>query len=674
MSLKRVKEYSHSLHFLAALAVLYCFCPRRLTKAYASDEVSRGESNGVSKLADFFSSILGVNSKNADAYPEQSARTRSKLSAQQMLSSIFESFQNTQSQATRHSSNENTSTPRKNSNRRRKLYHRSVHAHYTRLVKENGDVRNASSHLVDAASFDDTIAYYNGGMSVAIDAREVINSEKSIFGRFSHWTYQLHQKKSLSQIHLKPSLITNDGDTTCCGFDTATKVLKLPPSSILYDSVQFEMTSVVYLGAFLPTGTPDYESYVSATWGPNEIKEANSRGLVEYYVDGDTCLVNGSKKRQSKVVYDLKCCERRHSTMIDEFLQNNGNILIRSAEEPEPCRYELRACKLCPVDKKVENGATSEFNSTPSVDSAELSHLIQTFLQRKSGDAFPPMPPSQIEANKMLLRSMFTHAYDSYFYSAFPASELKPLTCTPGEFNLVRIPALTLIDTLDTLIIMGNYTEFARSVERLRYLDKMMKRSYQSPQRESSDGENKRGAEKGGLFSVNQNVSLFETTIRVLGGLLSGHQMAVAFVANLVAKSDVLAFEDLLDDDGDSHSCTWGTVRCPAAEFGAWKEKNERILSDSSRDCGPTWEYDGFLLELAHDIGKRLLLAFDTETGVSKYHFLANLITLGSTHELVSLSHRFHMGQSTYFTGYLRVKRQVRSSRILPLKRMLFLF
>ena len=311
--------------------------------------------------------------------------------------------------------------------------------------------------------------------------------------------------------------------------------------------------------------------------------------------------------------------------------------------------------RLCPVDESRGNATVeAELNSSPSVDPFALSHLVQTFLQGNSGDALPPMPPSQIEANKMLLRSMFTHAYDSYFHNAFPASELKPLTCQPGVFDLVKIPALTLIDTLGTLIIMGNYTEFARSVERLRYLDKRMKSTFQMSQGESKD--NKRGVEKGGLFSVNQNVSLFETTIRVLGGLLSAHQMAVAFVANLVAKSDVWdasgevlssitrvvsaseiesennfvgggstvdrAREDLLaNDDGDSHSCLRESLPCPTAELGAREKKNQKISSVSSSEGVPTWEYDGFLLELAHDIGKRLLLAFDTETGVSHNDF-----------------------------------------------------
>jgi precorrin-2 methylase len=38
---------------------------------------------------------------------------------------------------------------------------------------------------------------------------------------------------------------------------------------------------------------------------------------------------------------------------------------------------------------------------------------------------------------------------------------------TGGDFELVKVNALTLVDALDTLAIMGNKTEFARSVERV---------------------------------------------------------------------------------------------------------------------------------------------------------------------------------------------------------------
>ncbi|XP_047128989.1 ER degradation-enhancing alpha-mannosidase-like protein 2 isoform X2 [Hydra vulgaris] len=57
-------------------------------------------------------------------------------------------------------------------------------------------------------------------------------------------------------------------------------------------------------------------------------------------------------------------------------------------------------------------------------------------------------------------RQMFYHGYDSYLKYAYPYDELKPLSCsgqdTWGSYSL------TLIDALDTLLIMGNKTEFKR--------------------------------------------------------------------------------------------------------------------------------------------------------------------------------------------------------------------
>ena len=57
---------------------------------------------------------------------------------------------------------------------------------------------------------------------------------------------------------------------------------------------------------------------------------------------------------------------------------------------------------------------------------------------------------------------MFSHAYDAYMASAFPADVLAPASCQ-GEDEWGGI-ALTLLDTLDTLAIMGNSTEFERGV------------------------------------------------------------------------------------------------------------------------------------------------------------------------------------------------------------------
>jgi mannosidase alpha-like ER degradation enhancer 2 len=80
-------------------------------------------------------------------------------------------------------------------------------------------------------------------------------------------------------------------------------------------------------------------------------------------------------------------------------------------------------------------------------------------------------------------------------------AELNPISCTGGKFDLIKIPLVTLIDTLDTLVILGNHSEFRRAVGVVT--DRMPN------------------------FNMDVNVSVFETTIRILGGLLSAHLMAI---------------------------------------------------------------------------------------------------------------------------------------------------
>lgn len=72
---------------------------------------------------------------------------------------------------------------------------------------------------------------------------------------------------------------------------------------------------------------------------------------------------------------------------------------------------------------------------------------------------------------------MFYHAYDNYMMYAFPHDELKPLTKTftdslseLGNLKLEHLPqqyngsALTLIESLSSLVILGNYTEFEKAI------------------------------------------------------------------------------------------------------------------------------------------------------------------------------------------------------------------
>lgn len=60
---------------------------------------------------------------------------------------------------------------------------------------------------------------------------------------------------------------------------------------------------------------------------------------------------------------------------------------------------------------------------------------------------------------------MFYHAYNGYLKYADGYDELKPLSCT--GVNSWSSSSLTLIDALDTLAVMGNYSEFRRVVDYL---------------------------------------------------------------------------------------------------------------------------------------------------------------------------------------------------------------
>lgn len=75
---------------------------------------------------------------------------------------------------------------------------------------------------------------------------------------------------------------------------------------------------------------------------------------------------------------------------------------------------------------------------------------------------------------------------------------------------MIKVPMVTLIDSLDTLVILGNYTEFKFAVNRLNQLN----------------------------FDIDVNVSVFETCIRILGGLLSSHLFAVDPLLNIYVSSE----------------------------------------------------------------------------------------------------------------------------------------
>ncbi|KAF5388298.1 hypothetical protein D9615_000341 [Tricholomella constricta] len=144
-------------------------------------------------------------------------------------------------------------------------------------------------------------------------------------------------------------------------------------------------------------------------------------------------------------------------------------------------------------------------------------------------------------------RELWYHGFDNYMTYAFPMDELTPLSCSgqgPDWGNPKNVASndvagnfsLTLIDVLDTLVVLNDRRGFEQAVKNI--IDWVS-------------------------FDVNTKPQVFETTIRVLGGLLSGHIFA--------------------NQTGQPFHLPW---------------------------------YRGELLDMAHDLGKRLLPAFATPTGL----------------------------------------------------------
>ncbi|XP_058820118.1 ER degradation-enhancing alpha-mannosidase-like protein 3 [Topomyia yanbarensis] len=178
--------------------------------------------------------------------------------------------------------------------------------------------------------------------------------------------------------------------------------------------------------------------------------------------------------------------------------------------------------------------------------------LVVSLWSAIAAEQVPSVPThnmSSKEQNELKeeAKEMFYHAYRAYMDKAYPADELMPLSCTgryrgvtPSRGDLDDVLgnfSMTLVDTLDTLVILGDLEEFERAV---KLVIKDVK------------------------FDNDIIVSVFETNIRMIGGLLSAH-----ILAEYIQKQ---------------------------ADVMMW--------------------YRGEMLEMAKDLGYRLLPAFNTSTGI----------------------------------------------------------
>lgn len=194
----------------------------------------------------------------------------------------------------------------------------------------------------------------------------------------------------------------------------------------------------------------------------------------------------------------------------------------------------------------------NKFLSTSKVGFRSASILLLFIL--KSVLSTDAMSAKEMKTLSAQSKEMFYHAYNSYMNNAFPADELMPLSCK-GRYrdhgpSLNDINdafgnfSLTLIDSLDTLFIMGDVEELDRAIQKIVSIVS---------------------------FDSDIVVTSFETNIRIVGGLISAHILAK--IVQQINSSKIY----------DSNVLKW---------------------------------YKSELLDMALDIGHRLLPSFNTPTGL----------------------------------------------------------
>ena len=201
--------------------------------------------------------------------------------------------------------------------------------------------------------------------------------------------------------------------------------------------------------------------------------------------------------------------------------------------------------------------------------------------------AVPPSPDPPSALNvwhwRESARELASHAFSSYMAYGYPSDEVRPLSCQPRSSHqrergtlddVLGGYSLTLIDSLDTLALLGDLPAFRCAVSRVV---------------------------NSVSFDTDVNVSVFEASIRVVGGLLSAHLLSVDPQLGIWL--------------GAAPACTRALpAAAPAAALATLCQPAAAAPRDA---CLPA--YGGQLLAMAAELARRLLPAFDTPTGMP-YH------------------------------------------------------
>ncbi|KAI3388431.1 hypothetical protein SNEBB_011010 [Seison nebaliae] len=246
-----------------------------------------------------------------------------------------------------------------------------------------------------------------------------------------------------------------------------------------------------------------------------------------------------SKVEEVKEKIDEPAASRKHQETSSQ----------QTVEEEERQKRKLRMITYCInlfhfvifflisfiITNKLSNGLYDHLSSDQI---SSISHLFEKLSDKLTSNDIPLPPTSsktvsendEIRSNPSTLHDiridesaqlmldeerellatkaklMVEHAFNGYMKHAYPADELQPLSCNGRYRNLRQNRgdideilgnfSLTLIDSLDTLCLLGMYDELAYAIDQVKNSIR---------------------------FDSNFIVSVFETNIRIVGGLLGGH-------------------------------------------------------------------------------------------------------------------------------------------------------
>ena len=206
-----------------------------------------------------------------------------------------------------------------------------------------------------------------------------------------------------------------------------------------------------------------------------------------------------------KVVEDIGL-QPRPTKVHREWPPKFGN-LVEAPDAPPPAAADNELHNAANEEQEEAGGGVPDFeDGGGDSNRAEEDRVEEDLLKdggggRSGGGGLPPADGSLVfkgpqNERQRAVVDAFNHAWRGYRKHAWGRDHLKPISRTYQTwFDL----GLTLIDSLDTMLVMGLTEEFAEARD-------WVANSLQ--------------------FTTDKDVNLFETTIRVLGGLLSTYHLS----------------------------------------------------------------------------------------------------------------------------------------------------